>query len=220
MQARTVDESERPRAHALVQNDQNRSGADGGSRGRGAPGFRSVVDPHHQQPAHGRIELAPGTIIQLRNQHDLDPTAFIASFILLFPKEILSIAGKDYAVVVVAFALLLLGNLANGFLSLNGSVLLGVGKSRLTLGISVAALTLTLLLNWLFIPRFGITGAALASALVLVLQNLVQYAVVRWHLRLSLCESHLYINGMIEIALVVALFASYSTLETYTLGGR
>lgn len=145
---------------------------------------------------------------------------FIACFILLFPHEILSLAGKDYAVEVFAFALLLLGNLANGFLGLNGAVLLGMGKSRLMLALTLIALALTVLCNWLFIPRFGLTGAALATVVVLILQNFTQYAIVRWRLRLSLYEPHLYMNAVLELALVVALFVAYSSLETYTLGMR
>lgn len=145
---------------------------------------------------------------------------FIACFILLFPREILSLAGKDYAVEVFAFALLLLGNLANGFLGLNGAVLLGMGKSRLMLAITIAALALTVLCNWLLIPRFGLTGAALATVVVLVLQNVVQYAIVRWRLRLSLYEPHLYLNACLELALVIALFTAYASLESWTLAMR
>ena len=145
---------------------------------------------------------------------------FIACFILVFPREILSLAGKDYAVEVFAFAFLLLGNLANGFLGLNGTVLLGLGKSRLTLSLSILALVLTLAFNWIFIPRFGISGAAFSTFLVLVISNLLQFLIVRFRLRLSLYEPHLYINCALELALILVLFFSYSKIEALTLNLR
>ena len=145
---------------------------------------------------------------------------FIASFIIVFPREILSVAGKGYAIEVYAFALLLLGNLVNGFLGLNGLVLLGMGKSRFILGVTVSALALNLLCNWIFIPRLGIAGAGLAYCVNLLYQNLAHYLYVRFGQRLSLYEPHLYLNGALEVGFLALFFSMYRRIEGLSLFSR
>jgi O-antigen/teichoic acid export membrane protein len=145
---------------------------------------------------------------------------FIACFILVFPREILSLAGKEYTVEIFAFALLLVGNLVNGFLGMNGQVLLGLGKSRLVLQITASALVLNLIGNWIFIPRWGIPGAALAASLTLLYQNVVHYAYVRFVRKLKLYERHLYLNAGLEIVFLAAFFAAYQTVAALSLPTR
>lgn len=145
---------------------------------------------------------------------------FIACFILFFPGEILSLAGKDYAIEIFAFALLLMGNLVNGFLGLNGLVMLGMGKSRIVLGATVCVLILNLLLSWLLIPRLGITGAAISASLALLLLNLVFYFHIRFVEKLDLYERHLRINGILEILFLAVLLISHKSIATISLGGR
>ncbi len=145
---------------------------------------------------------------------------FIAFFVMIFPKEILSLAGKSYAIEIFAFALLLLGNLANGFLGLNGLVVLGVGNSRLASAIVLSALGLSIIGNWVLIPPLGIAGAALVSCLVLLYQNLVQFVYVRFVLKLRLYEPFLYINAVMEIGLIVFFFLAYHRIESQPLGAR
>jgi O-antigen/teichoic acid export membrane protein len=145
---------------------------------------------------------------------------FIACFILVFPREILSLAGKEYTVEIFAFALLLVGNLVNGFLGMNGQVLLGLGKSRLVLQITASALVLNLIGNWIFIPRWGIPGAALAASLTLLYQNVVHYAYVRFVRKLKLYERHLYLNAGLEIVFLAAFFAAYQTVTALSLPTR
>jgi O-antigen/teichoic acid export membrane protein len=145
---------------------------------------------------------------------------FIACFIFVFPREILSLAGKDYVMEIFAFALLMMGNLANGFLGLNGGVLLGLGKSRVIFLVIVSGLGLNLLGNWLLIPRLGVTGAALMSCLVLLYQNSIHYFYVRKVLGLQLYESHLYLNAILEISVIGTFFFFYKSIETLPLQPR
>lgn len=144
----------------------------------------------------------------------------LACFILVFPREILSLAGKAYVVEIFAFALLMMGNLANGFLGLNGGVMLGMGKSRLMLAISASGLLLNLAGDWLLIPRMGVSGAALMSCVVLLYQNSLHWAYVRFGAGLDLYERHLYLNAALEIGILGAFFAGYRTIEALALPAR
>lgn len=145
---------------------------------------------------------------------------WITCFILIFPREILSLAGKDYAVEVFAFVLLLLGNLVNGFLGLNGAVLLGMGKSRFFLVITVLSLAINLLCNWILIPRLGITGAALAATITALCQNIAHFTYVRFVNRMSLYERHLYVNAALEVLFLMLFFAAYGSIESLPLTSR
>jgi O-antigen/teichoic acid export membrane protein len=145
---------------------------------------------------------------------------FIACFVLVFPKEILSLAGDGYSVEIFAFAILLLGNLVNGFLGLNGTVLLGMGKSGLTFAIMAMALAMTLLLNWVLIPRFGMSGAALAATGGMLFQNIIHTLWVRFKSRLKLYEPHLYWNAALEITFIALFFAAYPRISALSLYDR
>ncbi len=142
---------------------------------------------------------------------------FIACFILVFPREILSLAGKAYAIEVFAFALLLMSNLFNGFLGLNGLVVLGMGKSKFNFNVSVIALAFSAVCNWILIPKLGIVGAALTSCLNLLGQNLAQFVYIRFTRKLELYEPHLYINAALELLFVALFFLAYRWIEALSL---
>jgi O-antigen/teichoic acid export membrane protein len=128
---------------------------------------------------------------------------FLVAFtVLFFPAEIMSIAGKSYTVQPQALSILLVGNLVNGFLALNGQVILGLGYSRVMLYLNTGTLLLNLALNYLLIPRLGITGAATATVLAYMAQCLMMYLYQKRLTGLHLYQRHLAVN-----ALVIALFA-------------
>ncbi len=94
----------------------------------------------------------------------------IGFFIVLFPDEILMIAGKSFVVSPEVLGILLFGNLLNGFFGLSGTVINGMGNSRFMLKLNVVTLVFALLMNALLIPRLGLAGAALATASYQLLQ--------------------------------------------------
>lgn len=94
----------------------------------------------------------------------------IGFFIVLFPDEILMIAGKSFVVSPEVLGILLFGNLLNGFFGLSGTVINGMGNSRFMLKLNVVTLVFALAMNCLLIPRFGLAGAALSTASYQLLQ--------------------------------------------------
>lgn len=128
----------------------------------------------------------------------------IGFFIVLFPDEILMIAGKSFVINPEVLGILLFGNLLNGFFGLSGTVINGMGNSRFMLKLNVFTLLFALGMNALLIPRLGLAGAALATASYQLLQcvwmNVYLVRMGYWPYKLSL---------LVQIGWIVALLALY-----------
>jgi len=75
---------------------------------------------------------------------------------------------RSTALVIVSLAMLI--NMGTGNVTL---ILLMVGRSSLNLLNTGAALTVNVLLNVVLVPQMGVTGAALAWAAAIILENLL-----------------------------------------------
>jgi len=90
----------------------------------------------------------------------------------IFSTEFISlIYGSGYAAGGLALAVLAFGYGAQNVLSVNNQILQGLGRSRILAFNSVLAASVNLVLNILFIPRFGIVGAAAATSVSFVLRD-------------------------------------------------
>jgi O-antigen/teichoic acid export membrane protein len=96
----------------------------------------------------------------------------------LFPGVILSIFGREYAGGATALLLLAWGNLVDATTGICGVVLDMTGKTGLKLVNTIVASGLLLGLNLLLTPRYGLVGAALASATANAGVNLLRVAEV------------------------------------------
>lgn len=91
-----------------------------------------------------------------------------------FPSQTIGLAfGGDYPTAARALQLLCLGDFVHTFLGPNGMTLLAYGHSRIFMIVSALGAGLNVLLNALLIPRIGITGAATASFIALILVNIL-----------------------------------------------
>lgn len=130
----------------------------------------------------------------------------VAITVLFFSAEIMSLAGKSYTMQPQALSILLVGNLINGFLGLNGQVIMGLGKTHVILYLNVLALTLNIILNFLLIPYMGISGAATATVLAYLIQCLIMYAYQVYLTRQHLYQLHLLVNLLIIVLFGVTTF--------------
>lgn len=99
----------------------------------------------------------------------------ILAFLVFFARPILSLSGEEYAmgepaVIITAFTFAL-----SGYLGLSSMVVLGLGKSRWALLNDMGALGWALLFNFLLVPEYGVTGAAIATSLSILLTNFAWY---------------------------------------------
>jgi len=86
----------------------------------------------------------------------------IGFFIVLFPAEIMSIAGKNFVVQPEALGILLFIQLIATFFGMVNTIIGGIGKSVFNLKISLLTLALSLIFGFLLIPSFELVGAALS----------------------------------------------------------
>ena len=100
-------------------------------------------------------------------------TVLIWTVCLLFTNEILLFFGEDFPALKTEFYLLLAG-ISSVLLirGLFGNLLSASGFSQLNFWISIAAIGLNLILNILLIPRYGIFGAALTTAITMWITSL------------------------------------------------
>jgi O-antigen/teichoic acid export membrane protein len=98
---------------------------------------------------------------------------------------VLDILGHGYrtgdTVMLVLAGAMLVGS-GSGLVDI---VLITLGKTRWNLGDTLAAFTINVVLNIVLIPRFGISGAALAWAISIVVSNVVALVQVRRGFRLD-----------------------------------
>jgi O-antigen/teichoic acid export membrane protein len=94
--------------------------------------------------------------------------------VLLFPVPILSIFGQGFVDGAMALNILAWGNLVKAGTGICGVVLNMTGRTTLTLINSIVLSVLTIGLNILLIPHWGILGAATASLISVVLVNLLR----------------------------------------------
>jgi O-antigen/teichoic acid export membrane protein len=96
--------------------------------------------------------------------------------------------GIEYAAGATALRILTAGQVISLATGTAGFALVMVGRQKQWLIISAGALAANIVLNWLFIPRFGITGAALATAIATSLLYLTPLFMLRRLIGLNVFE--------------------------------
>ena len=97
---------------------------------------------------------------------------------MLLPEPVLGVFGTRFTASSNALILLTAASFLQVSFGLSSTVLAMTGYARLSLYNALGALGLQVVLNLLLIPRFGITGAALASLLVFFLLSAVRLSEV------------------------------------------
>jgi O-antigen/teichoic acid export membrane protein len=90
---------------------------------------------------------------------------------VLFGEALLATFGRGFGQGQLALTVLAIGQLGNYGSGAAVNVLTMTGRSRTNLGFTVVHLVLTVALNLLLIPRFGLVGAALANAVAMTAVN-------------------------------------------------
>jgi O-antigen/teichoic acid export membrane protein len=98
----------------------------------------------------------------------------VALMLLVFGSDILVLFGPAFPLAAGCLLLLALGQWVNTWTTFAHSLLLMSGCSRLAMWNSIGTGLLLLFLNWLLIPRWGMTGAAFAVSLSLTLGGLLR----------------------------------------------
>ena len=93
--------------------------------------------------------------------------------VTLFPVQVISIFGKSFIEGAPALAIMGLVNLVNVATGMCGTILDMTGHTRMKLFNTIIRVGVAILANFLLIPRFGVTGAAMAALIHEVVANVL-----------------------------------------------
>jgi O-antigen/teichoic acid export membrane protein len=100
------------------------------------------------------------------------PSLVVAVFLLVFSEWVLRLSGPEFVEGQTALFVLVIGQLFNALTGPVGVLLALSGRQKLSTRVYGCCAALNILLNVLFIPAFGMTGAAFATATSLIIANL------------------------------------------------
>jgi O-antigen/teichoic acid export membrane protein len=139
----------------------------------------------------------------------------IGFFIVLFPKEILSIAGKSFVLQPEVLGILLFANISAGFFGTVILVLNGIGKSFYTLKVDIFSLCVAFLANYFLIPVFGLAGAAI-STLAFVLSQVILNNIYLFKLNFFPYTKKLLIYvAWIIVLIILFIYSPYENFELW-----
>lgn len=98
---------------------------------------------------------------------------------------LLSLFGSEFTVGYSALVILTVGQLVNALAGSVGFIMTMTGHQREAAWVTFGSTVLNISLNAILIPRFGIEGAATATAFTTALMNIVMFGYVQKRLQLN-----------------------------------
>ncbi|MDG1331285.1 MAG: polysaccharide biosynthesis C-terminal domain-containing protein [Crocinitomicaceae bacterium] len=113
-------------------------------------------------------------------------TLFIGLFLFLGTwvsiDEIFSLLPKEYAIGIPVFLLLMIGRILDMYMGLNGTILVTSKKYKFDIIFTGSLIVVVYVLNLLFIPEWGISGAALSTTIAYFMYNILRlFFVWKWY---------------------------------------
>lgn len=150
----------------------------------------------------------------------------IFCLIVLIPEQLLHMFGKEFSEGATALVLISLGQMINVSVGSTAQMLVQTGKAQLHMYNSMVFLLLTVTLNWVLIPLYGIIGAAIANAVTLGVLNLMRLAQIYGAMKIHPFSRGFFITtgiAMISLASFLALnkimILESATLRMLFMGG-
>jgi len=136
--------------------------------------FNAIFSPVISDLHHHREMSRLATLFKLVTRWIVAVAMPIFLAQMLFAPQIMGLFGPEFVAGAIAFRILSLGQMINIFTGSVGIVLMMSGRSDITLFNSVMTVVIALALDFWLVPRFGLTGAAIAGMVVIVLVNLAR----------------------------------------------
>ncbi|MFC3880945.1 flippase [Algoriphagus namhaensis] len=99
-------------------------------------------------------------------------------------KFILSLWGNEFTIAYFPLIIIAIGQFFNIATGATGIILIMSGNEKLVGYVSIFAVILNLLLNYIFIPKYGAVGAAFTTAITISFSNLIKLLLVKWRLKI------------------------------------
>ena len=100
------------------------------------------------------------------------PSVLIALGLTTFTQPILSLFGPDFLDASMSLQILTLGQVINALCGSVGFLMIMTGYQNKAVVVFCCSALLNIILNWILIPLFGITGAAIATSFTMALWNI------------------------------------------------
>jgi O-antigen/teichoic acid export membrane protein len=124
-------------------------------------------------------------------------TSFPVTLACIFiPEYLLGIFGDEFKTATLTLSVLAIGNFINSITGSIGILLQMTRRQKRYNQIILVAASITIILNIILIPRYGILGAAIASSTAKILQNVISVA----YAKLELGILSFYIPGIEKIS--------------------
>jgi len=101
-------------------------------------------------------------------------TLLVFLVLIISPQEIMKIFGSEFVLGASSLIILALGQLVHAGAGSSGYILIMTGRERMESLNDICVLILNVVLNIVLIPKFGILGAAIATAISFSLLNIIR----------------------------------------------
>lgn len=139
-------------------------------------------------------------IYKLSSKYLMTFCGFFGCVLVVCIQPLLSLLPGDYSSGTMVTIIICLGAFFNSATGVNYSIITYSNFFRLGALFYFALLVLTVILNVLLIPIYGITGAAVATALVSVIHNLLRFVLIKIKL-----NTHPFTADSLKIVLIITL---------------
>jgi O-antigen/teichoic acid export membrane protein len=133
--------------------------------------------------AHNHLEIEK--IYKLSSKYLMVFCGFFGCVLVVCIKPLLSLLPGDYSSGALVTIIICIGAFFNSATGVNYSIITYSNFFKLGAVFYFLLLILTIALNIVLIPRFGITGAAVATALVSVIHNLLRFVLIKVKLNMQ-----------------------------------
>lgn len=140
-----------------------------------------LISGFHSTDDHAQLQQALDHSMRLVSL----ASACVFLAVLLFGRELLSIFGPEFVEGYIALVILAGGGLVNALAGPSANLLSLTGSEGYVSRVMLTVTGLNIVLNLMFIPPWGIEGAAVATAISMVAWNLVMFITVRRRLGLQ-----------------------------------
>jgi O-antigen/teichoic acid export membrane protein len=141
--------------------------------------INSILAPKLSHTYNDKNYKSFNNLIKHSTQLNFVISSITIILIIIFRNFILGIFGEEFLVASNALIILCLGQFFNAFCGPVGIVLQMTGRQKLFQNILLLGFIINIVLNYILITPYGVTGAAIASAVSLIVWNSIAFYHVR-----------------------------------------
>jgi O-antigen/teichoic acid export membrane protein len=138
---------------------------------------------------------------------------------ILFAQPIMGIFGQVFRVGATALIILGVGLLINASTGASGMIITMTGRPKINLMNSIVFFFLNIALNYFFIPRYGLIGAALATGISIGVLNILKLAEVFFILKIHPYEIKYlkpFIAGLLSFLIIYSMIYNLPSVSLFT----